>query len=64
MITTRFGSIVTVKSGNIAIDEVDVIREDGRILHTYISELKADGGIEEIEEAIKKANEDNETHRN
>jgi len=59
MITTRFGSEVTVKSGNIAKDEVDVIRADGSILQTYITELKADGGIKEIEDAIKKANNAN-----
>ena len=59
MITTRFGSEVTVKSGNIAKDEVDVIRADGSILQTYIAELKADGGIKEIEEAINKANNAN-----
>ena len=57
MIYTRFGSVVKVTGGDIEAGEVDVIREDiPGIKKTYINELKADGGFNEICEAIDAAN--------
>lgn len=58
MINTRFGSEVTVVGGDIDKGEIDVIRKvDGKLLQGWINEYKADGGIQEIVDAINKANE-------
>lgn len=52
MIYTRFGSFVTINNGNKETGDVCVMRKDGSTLDTHISQLKADGGIEEIMNAI------------
>lgn len=53
MIKTLAGSEVEVVSGSIYSDEVEVKRiRDGRILKTFTSELVADGGLQEISDAI------------
>ena len=56
MIFTRFGSEVKVVDGDMGTGFVDVKRlSDGQVLQTYIGELKADGGISEISDAIAAA---------
>ena len=53
MIKTIQGSEVEVVSGSIYSDEIDVRRiRDGRILKTFVDQLVADGGVEEINKAI------------
>ena len=57
MIYTRFGSEIEiiaahVKTGNLNIKHVED-GEHGQPVPAHISELKADGGIEEINEAIE-----------
>lgn len=55
MIYTRFGSEVKILWGNMNTGEVDVQRVNGNeVLRTNIGELKADEGIEEIENEINK----------
>ena len=57
MIYTRFGLAVTIIKGNIEKSEVDIkYKEDGRIRETTIDFLRADNGIQEIQESIEKAN--------
>lgn len=58
MITTRYGTPVQIIGGNFDKGTVDVQREDGSVLKTYVYELKADGGAGEIVRAILKANEE------
>ena len=58
MIYTRFGLAVTIIKGDIEKGEVDIqYKKDGRIRETTIDFLRADKGIQEIQEAIEKANE-------
>lgn len=62
MIYTRFGSKVSkVLGGDMSTGEIDIIidYEDGKQpveKNTYIHELNADNGIQEIDEAIQQAN--------
>jgi len=57
MIYTRFGLTVTIVKGDIEKGEVDIeYKEDGRIRETTIDFLRADNGIQEIQESIEKAN--------
>jgi hypothetical protein len=58
VIYTRFGSPVTIECDQGDTPDgraIDVRREDGSVLHTYLYELRADGGIEEVLSAIKAA---------
>lgn len=53
MIKTLVGSVVEVVSGSIYSDEIDVRRlSDGKLLKTFVDQLVADGGSEEINKAI------------
>jgi hypothetical protein len=57
-IFTRYGSEVTVIGGNRYTGEITIKRKaDGKLFHLFIGELKADGGIETIDQAIRVANE-------
>ena len=57
MIYTKFGFAVTIIKGDIEKSEVDIkYKEDGRIRETTIDFLRADNGIQEIQESIEKAN--------
>jgi|GEM_PF-2082528 len=59
MIYTRFGNKARIISGNIEKNEVDIIvtyPSKVKLYKTFIHELKADNGIEEIHQAIIKAN--------
>lgn len=58
MIYTRFGTPVIIIGGDIQTGEVTVgvVSERGsKIIKTYMNELKADDGLNEICEAIKEA---------
>jgi hypothetical protein len=57
MITTRDKTPVQVIGGDFHTGTVEVQREDGSVLKTYVYELKADGGAGEIVRAILKAYE-------
>ena len=64
MIRTRFGKpVAKVLCGNIDTSHVDIEMEDGTRHETYVWELRADGGITEIVNAIAEANTANEQHR-
>ncbi len=52
-IYTRFGGKVTIVAADLEKGFVDIRRDDGSIMHTYLNELKADDGFKEIEEASK-----------
>ncbi|MDZ7766903.1 MAG: hypothetical protein U5K00_21225 [Melioribacteraceae bacterium] len=59
MIYTRFGNRVKIISGNIATNQVDVVviyKSKAELMKTFIHELRADEGIQEIHQAIIKAN--------
>ena len=62
MIYTRFGSPVKVLRGNLQNGHVDVLCtfEDGTEgeYQTWANELKADGGLAEIVQAIEQANKE------
>jgi len=65
MIYTRFGSKARIISGNIENNEVDIIvtyPSKVKLYKTFIHELKADNGIEEIHSAIIKANKEKEAY--
>lgn len=55
VIYTRFGVPVEITGGNVEKGEVDFIK-DGTVFKSYIRELKADDGFNEIENAIKVVN--------
>ena len=56
MIYTMFGSEVQILYGDIKTGEIQVLRKsDAVIFNLCISELKSDGGLDEIERAIKQA---------
>lgn len=59
MIYTRFGNEIEIVSGNILKGTVTYERcADGkRFENVWVGELKADGGIHEIDKAIEEANE-------
>ncbi len=58
MIYTKFGHNCEIVSGNMGNGEVDVLIEgESKVFKTYLYELRADDGINEIEAAIHKANE-------
>jgi len=57
MIRTRFGTEVDVVGGDMGKAEVDVRMLDGTILKVFVYDLKAEGGLSEIIEAISKANQ-------
>lgn len=60
MIYTRFGSHVKILEGNLVNGEVKIEHlEDGVVMETYINELKADDGLNEICEAITEAHRAN-----
>jgi predicted SpoU family rRNA methylase len=55
MIYSRFGGEVEILWGDIKKGEVDIkFKDDGSTMKTYIYELRADDGINEIEKEIKK----------
>lgn len=60
MITTRFGGTVVIVAGCMEKGEVCIILEDSRgtlrCRTVPICELKADGGIHEIQAAIERGN--------
>ena len=61
MIYTRFGSPVTIISADYDADDnvlwCDAIRQDGSKLHGIaVYEFRADGGMMEIDDAIKALN--------
>lgn len=57
MIYSRFGPKVRIIRGDIEKGEVDIERvSDGKVTETYINELKATDGIDEIIKAIEAAN--------
>lgn len=58
MIYTRFGTEVEIHGGNIETGEVSIIRIgiDWKPLKTTTAELRADNGINEINEAIERVN--------
>lgn len=59
-IYTRFGGEVEIVKGDYDYQEkgeIDIKRlDDGKIMKTYIHELKADGGINTIIEEIERVN--------
>lgn len=57
MINTRFGSEVEVVGFNKENFTIDVKRKaDDKFLEVFYSDLKADGGLEEIQKAIESCN--------
>lgn len=61
MIYTRFSDgqsedAITIIGGDIDKGHVDIKFADGSTMETFIAELKADGGFNEICEAINQAN--------
>ena len=65
MICTRFDDRrnkpgIQIIGGDIAKGEADWIEPDGTEFNGYMSDLIADGGLSEIVEAIRKANEEQE----
>lgn len=59
MIYTNFGLPVTILKGNIKKNEVTILLKDGTILERQLSELKSDGGFNEIEKEVNRANKGN-----
>ena len=55
MIYTRFGSVVEVVGKNYNTGDIEIKYPNGETENMAIYELKADGGIAEIEEAAEKA---------
>lgn len=55
MIYTRFGTAVDVVGKNYNTGEIEIKYPTGQTENVAIYELKADGGIAEIEDAIKNA---------
>lgn len=60
MIRTRYGSEVKIIKGDVEAGTVDVRTETGIRRGVWISELRSNGGINEIMNEIKKANEEGE----
>jgi len=63
MIYSRFGSVFEIVGGDMDTGRIDARRKSDNKLfeNLHILEYKADGGIQEIEAAIKAANKGNET---
>lgn len=65
MIYTKFGNKARIISGNISKNEVDIIvTYPSKVKHykTFIHELKADEGIQEIHAAIIQANQEKDAY--